>query len=152
MKFIGIWRFHSIGVMGDDALTYMNGEEYLASPMSYIDESDDEAVESELRARKMLISSCVEICEDGMLYILLPLPEEATQEEIDEAVESGDIALRHNMMTTQAMAWEIRDGELWYNSGIEGEVFGEKADSWVKGIDENGFFTFITTRYIKEEE
>lgn len=42
------------------------------------------------------------------------------------------------------------DGKLYLLSPLpEGEVFGEKADSWVKAIDEDGYFTFATTRFVK---
>ena len=59
------------------------------------------------------------------------------------------ITLLDGMMTDRPMAWEDRGGELWYDTGIEGEVFGEKADSWVKAIDEDGCFTFATVRFVK---
>ena len=36
---------------------YMSAEEYINSPMLYIDETDEDAVESELRERKQLTSS-----------------------------------------------------------------------------------------------
>ena len=39
---------------------------------------------------------------------------------------------------------------LWFDSGIEGEAFGEDTDTWEKAIDENGLFTFMTMRYEKE--
>ena len=43
MDFIGKWKFHSIGVFSDnDELVYLTAEEYLASPMFYIDETDED--------------------------------------------------------------------------------------------------------------
>ena len=40
MNYIGKWRFHSIGVINEAGnLTYMNAEEYINSPMHYIDEN-----------------------------------------------------------------------------------------------------------------
>lgn len=44
-------------------------------------------------------------------------------------------------MADEPMSWELRDKELWLNTGIEGEIFGEKSDGWVKPIDKNGFLT-----------
>ena len=64
-------------------------------------------------------------------------------------MSAGVITLLDGMMTDRPMAWEDRSGELWYDTGIEGEAFGEKADSWVKAIDEDGYFTFATTRFVK---
>ena len=49
MNYIGKWRFHSIGVINESGeLIYLSAEEYLNSPMPYIDETDEEAVADEL--------------------------------------------------------------------------------------------------------
>ena len=114
-----------------------------------MDESDEESVEDELRERKKMAGMQVKICEDGKLYLLSPLPEGVSQKEIDQAVSVGVITLLDGMMADRPLVWEERDGEMWYDTGIEGEVFGEKADSWVKAIDEDGYFTFATTRFVK---
>ena len=152
MSFIGKWIFHSIGVMGEDGLTYMTADEYLNSPIPYVDETDEEAVAEEIKERKQMIGSCIEVCDDGNLYMLMPIPEGVTQDEIDEAVKAGEITLRSGMLFAQAMAWEERDGNLWFNSGMESEIFDEASDPWVCATDEEGFFVFITTRYVKEEK
>ena len=66
-------------------------------------------------------------------------------------VAAGEISLRNGMICQRPMRWEERDGKLWFDTGIEGEAFGEKVESWVCAIDEEGFFTFMTTRYVKED-
>lgn len=151
MDHIGTWVFHSIAAMNDDesGFVYLSAEDYLKSPMPYVDETDEEAVADEMKERKKMIGMQVKVCEDGKLYLLSPLPEGVSQEEVDKAVSAGVITLLDGMMADRPMAWEERDGELWYDTGIEGEVFGEKADSWVKAIDEDGYFTFATTRFAK---
>ena len=150
MSYLGKWIFHSIaGMKEDDEMVFLTAEEFLNSPMPYVDASDEEAVAEELQDRRKLIGSQIKVCDDGKLYLLMPLPEGVSQEEVDAAVASGEIALVDGMMTDRPMDWEERNGELWYNSGMEGEVFGETADPWVKAIDENGYFTFATTRFIK---
>lgn len=151
MSYTGFWKFHSMGVMTDEGLVYMGPEEYLKSPMPYIDETDEEAVADEMKERKMSIGTRIEVCEDGKLYILAPLPEGVTQEEVDEAVKAGQVELRHGAISAGAMAWEERDGKLWFDSGIEGEVFGEKADPWVSASEDEGYLSIITTRYVKED-
>ncbi len=151
MSYIGIWKFHSIGVINDgDELAYLNAEEYINSPMLYIDETDEEAVEDEIKERKQIIGACIEVCEDNKVYMLMPLPEGVSQEDVDAAVAEGQISLRNGMLCGGVMPWEERDGKLWLDTGIEGETFGEKADTWTCAIDDEGFFTFMTTRYIKE--
>ena len=150
MDYIGNWVFDSIGMPDDEkGFVYLSGDEYLASPMPYIDETDEEAVQDEMNERKKTIGMQVKVCEDGKLYLLMPLPEGVSREEVDKAVSAGVITLLDGMMADRPMAWKERNGELWYDTGIEGEVFGEKADSWVKAIDKDGYFTFATTRFVK---
>ena len=151
MNYIGTWKFHSIGVMRDEGMVYLSGEEYLKEPMPYIDAADEEAVADEMRERKTAISMQLKICEDGKLYLLTPIPEGATQEELDAVIASGELMLVDGMLTERPIDWEMRDGELWFETGIEGEVLGEKADSWAKAIDEDGYFSFITSRFEKAE-
>ncbi|MBQ8836632.1 MAG: hypothetical protein IJ002_03885 [Clostridia bacterium] len=150
MDHIGTWVFHSIGAMNDkDELVYLSAEDYLNSPMPYVDETDEEAVADEMKERKKMVGMQVKICEDGKLYLLSPLPEGVSQEEVDKAVSAGVITLLGGMMAERPLAWEERDGELWYDTGIEGEVFGEKVDGWVKAIDKDGYFTVASTRFVK---
>lgn len=152
MSYIGKWSFHSIGQMDENgAMTYMTAEEYLNSPMMYVDETDEEAVADEIKERKQLVGSLVEICDDGKLYILMPMPEGASEEEIKEAVRVGAINMRNGMLYERALAWEERAGKLWYDTSISGEAFGEETDTWTNAVDENGYFTFMTMRYEKED-
>ena len=52
MSYIGKWGFHSIGTLGEEAMEFLTAEEYLNSPMEYIDETDEEevAMKAELEA------------------------------------------------------------------------------------------------------
>lgn len=152
MTYTGKWTLHSVMVFDDnDMPVYLTPEEYLASPMPYIDETDEEAVADEMKERKKTIGTFIKICDDGKLYMLMPLPEGVSQEEIDKAVSAGVIKLVDGAMADEPMKWELRDGELWFDTGIEGDLYGEKFDSWVKPIDENGYFNFMNFRYIKED-
>ena len=150
MNYIGNWIFDSIGTFDDEkGFIFLSEEEYLASPMPYIDETDEEAVQDEMNERKKMVGMQVKICDDGKLYLLMPIPEGVSEKELQAATDSGRFMLIDGMLTDKAIAWEERDGELWYDTGIEGEVFDEKADSWVKGIDKDGYFTFATIRFVE---
>lgn len=152
MNYTGKWKLHSVMTFDDNNMpVYLTPEEYLNSPMPYIDESDEEAVADEIKERRKTIGTLIKICEDGRLYMLMPLPEGVSQEEIDKAVSAGVIKLVEGAIAGEPMSWELRDGEFWFDTGIEGEVYGEKADSWVKPIDENSFFNFMNFRFIKED-
>ena len=150
MSYVGKWVFQSIASTDEnDNFVYLSAEEYLKAPMPYIDETDEDEVQNELRERKNMISAQLKICDDGNMYMLMPIPEGVTQEEVDEAVSAGEIKLVDGMMTDSPSKWEERNGEFWYDTGIEGELFGEKADSWVKASDDEGFISIFTTRYTK---
>ena len=145
MRYVGKWVFHSIGIVADsDKMVYLSAEDYLKSPMPYIDETDEEAVADELRERKSMIGMQLEICEDGKLYMLMPLPEGATKEEVDAAVASGEISMRGGMMTNGCASWKERDGMLWYTTELS-------EDGWTKGSDDDGFVFFMTIRFVKAE-
>ena len=147
MSYVGKWVFHSIGMVNDsDEVVFLSAEEYLKAPMPYIDESDEEAVADELKERRNMISGQIAVCEDGKLYMLMPLPEGVSEEEVDKAVKAGVIKLYDGMMTDDPKAWEERDGELWLEVGE-----GMSEDGWVKLSDDDGNLLFMTTRYVRAE-
>ena len=153
MEYVGKWKFHSIGSIDEnDNLIYLNSEEYINSPMPYIDESDEEMVEDELNERKKMVGACLKICDDGNLYMLIPIPDDIPQEEINQAVSAGEIKIIDGAMADRPMRWELRDDEFWMDTGIEGEVFDdEEVDGWVKPIDEEGFLNLMNFRFVKED-
>lgn len=145
MSYVGKWVFHSIGMVNDsDEMVFLSAEEYLKAPMPYIDESDEEAVADELKERLNMIGGQIAVCEDGKLYMLMPLPEGVSKEEVDKAVKAGVIKLYDGMMTDDPKAWEERNGELWLEVGE-----GMSEDGWVKLSDDDGKLLFMTTRYTK---
>ena len=147
MSYVGKWVFHSIGMVNDsDEVVFLSAEEYLKAPMPYIDESDEEAVADELKERRNMIGGQIAVCEDGKLYMLMPLPEGVSEEEVDKAVKAGVIKLYDGMMTDDPKAWEERDGELWLEVGE-----GMSEDGWVKLSDDDGKLRFMTTRYVRAD-
>ena len=147
MSYVGKWVFHSIGMVNDsDEVVFLSAEEYLKAPMPYIDESDEEAVADELKERRKMIGGQIAVCEDDKLYMLMPLPEGVSKEEVDKAVKAGVIKLYDGMMTDDPKAWEERDGELWLEVGE-----GMSEDGWVKLSDDDGNLLFMTTRYTKAD-
>ena len=147
MSYVGKWVFHSIGMVNDsDEVVFLSAEEYLKAPMPYVDESDEEAVADELKERRNMIGGQIAVCEDGKLYMLMPLPEGVSKEEVDKAVKAGVIKLYDGMMTDDPKAWEERDGELWLEVGE-----GLSENGWVKLSDDDGNLLFMTTRYVRAE-
>ena len=141
MSYIGKWKFHSIGTVDDETYerVWLTGEEYMNSPMPYIDETDEESVADEMKERKKTVGMLLEVCEDGNLYVLMPLPEGVSKEEIEAAVEAGVIKVRDGMMTDDPFIWEERDGELWVKMG--------RTDDFMQFSGDDGFLTMVTTRF-----
>lgn len=141
MSYIGKWKFHSIGTVDDETYerVWLTGEEYMNSPMPYIDETDEESVADEMKERKKTVGMLLEVCEDGNLYVLMPLPEGVSKEEIEAAVEAGVIKVRDGMMTDDPFTWEERDGELWVKMG--------RTDDFMQFSGDDEFLTMVTTRF-----
>lgn len=144
MSYIGKWGFHSIGTLGEEAMEFLTAEEYLNSPMEYIDETDEEEVAHEMQERQKQIGSQIVVCEDGYMYMLSPLPENVSKEEIDKAVSAGIIKLYDGMITDEPMKWEERDGEFFCEFS-----FGEEGMS--RCSDDDGNIMIMTTKYVKED-
>ena len=141
MSYVGKWKFHSIGTVDDETneRVWLNGEEYINSPMPYIDETDEEAVADEIQERKKNVGMVLEVCEDGKLYVLMPLPDGVSQEEVEAAVKAGVIKVREGMMTDEPYEWQERDGELLVNMGMSEEPEQFSGDG--------EFLTMVTTRF-----
>ena len=147
MRYIGKWVFHSIGMVNDsDEMVFHSAEEYLKAPMPYVDESDEEAVADEMKERRQMIGGQIAVCEDGKLYMLMPLPDGVSKEEVERAVQAGIIKLYDGMMTDDPKAWEERDGALWMEVGE-----GMSEDGWAKISDDEGHLLMMTTRYVRAE-
>lgn len=147
MSYVGKWVFHSIGTVNDsDEVEFLSAEEYMKAPMPYVDESDEEAVADELKERRQMVGGQIAVCEDGKLYMLMPLPAGVSQEEVDQAVKAGIIQLYDGMITDEPKAWEERDGALWLEVGE-----GMSEDGWVQISEEDGYLRFMTIRYVKSK-
>lgn len=141
MSYLGKWKFHSIGTVDDetDERVWLNAEEYLNSPMPYVDETDEDAVADEMKERKKTVGTLLEVCEDGKLFVLMPLPEGVSAKEAENAAQAGIIKLRDGMMTDDPFTWEEREGELWVNLG--------GADDFMQFSGDEEFLTMVTTRF-----
>jgi len=93
-----------------------------------------------------MIGGQIAVCEDGNLYMLMPLPEGVSKEEVEQAVSAGIIKVYDGMMTDDPKVWEERDGALWLEVGE-----GMSEDGWVQLSDDEGYLNFMTTRYVKAE-
>ena len=68
--------------------------------------------------------------EDGTITLLTPIPKGVSQEEVDAAVKSGRITLKDGMMLMGENHWKVEDGKNMADTGLEGELMGEKVGPW----------------------
>ena len=69
-----------------------------------------------------------EFADDGALNTLMFVPEEMKAEAAKHGVDVRD----DGYAVIDSTQWEERDGKFFYNTKIEGEVFGEKVDTFIE--------------------
>lgn len=141
MSYVGKWKFHSIGTVDDETCEriWLNAEEYMNSPMPYVDETDEDAVADEIKERKRTIGTLLEVCEDGKMYVLMPLPDGVSEEEVEAAAKAGVIKVRDGMLTDEPFDWKEQEGELWVKMGVP--------DDFMQFSGDGEFLTMVLTRF-----
>lgn len=69
-----------------------------------------------------------EFADDGALNTLMFVPDEMKAEAAKHGVDVRD----DGYAVIDSTEWEERDGKFFYNTKIEGEVFGEKVDPFIE--------------------
>lgn len=89
--------------------------------------------------------------ENGTMYTVLPIPEYVTQEQIDQALASGELELYGDgFMALEKHPWKMEDGKLMVDTGAKAEVFGEEISPWVEATIADGVMQYMTYRLVKE--
>ena len=108
----------------------------------------DEELEPE---DKIMYSSFMDFTEDGRVLNLAPIPEELSQEDIDEAVKSGEMELYDGYIKLSEHRWKAEDGKYYFDTHIKGEFLGEELSSWVEIPVIDGKIEILTSRIVKDE-
>ena len=108
----------------EGCMDWVKAEDYLAQ-----DDLDREMAE--------MLKYQVLFEEDGIFGFLMPMPEDITQKELDEALTSGEFELRDGMLLVDKHHWKVENGKNLADTGHEAEVLGEKVGPWeeLKEID-----------------
>ena len=69
-----------------------------------------------------------EFAEDGVLNTLMFVPEEMR----GEAAKHGAIVREDGYAAVESTVWKEENGKFYYDTKIEGEVLGEKVDSFAE--------------------
>ena len=69
-----------------------------------------------------------EFAEDGVLNTLMFVPEDMRE----EAAKHGAVVREDGYAAVESTVWKEENGKIYYDTKIEGEVLGEKVDSFAE--------------------
>ena len=69
-----------------------------------------------------------EFAEDGVLNTLMFVPEDMRE----EAAKHGAVVREDGYAAVESTVWKEENGKIYYDTKIEGEVFGERVDSFAE--------------------
>ena len=114
MDIRGIWKVKEIRVPTPD------GEKILTP--------DCPPEEEQFEGSAELMQYRTEFAEDGVLNTLMFVPEEMR----GEAAKHGAIVREDGYAAVESTVWKEENGKFYYDTKIEGEVLGEKVDSFAE--------------------
>ena len=114
MDIRGIWKVKEIRVPTPDGVKVFT--------------PDNPPQEERFEGSADLMNYRTEFAEDGMLNTLMFVPEEMRQEAAKQGVEVRE----DGYAAVESTVWKEENGKIYYDTKIEGEVLGEKADSFAE--------------------
>ena len=114
MDIRGIWKVKEVRMPTPD------GEKVFTPDNPPEDERFEGAVE--------MMQYRTEFAEDGTLNTLMFVPEEMRE----EAAKHGALVREDGYAAVESTAWKEENGKIYYDTEIEGEVLGEKVDSFAE--------------------
>ena len=110
----GVWKVKEVHVPTPD------GEKVFTPDNPPEDERFEGAVE--------MMQYRTEFAEDGVLNTLMFVPEEMRE----EAAKHGAVVREDGYAVVESTVWKEENGKIYYDTEIEGEVLGEKVDSFAE--------------------
>ena len=114
MNICGIWKVKEVRVPTPD------GEKVFTPDNPPTDERFEGSAE--------LMRYRTEFAEDGTLNTLMFVPEEMRE----EAAKHGAVVREDGYAAIESTIWKEENGKFYYDTKIEGEVLGEKVDSFAE--------------------
>ncbi len=71
-----------------------------------------------------MLTTKIEFADDGTLNTLMPIPEEMAE----EAEAEGIVIREDGCGVIESTVWKEENGKFFYDTKVEGEVFGEAVD------------------------
>ena len=114
MDIRGIWKVKEIRVPTPDGVKVFT--------------PDNPPQEERFEGSAELMGYRTEFAEDGVLNTLMFVPEEMRQEAAKQGVEVRE----DGYAAVESTVWKEENGKIYYDTKIEGEVLGEKVDSFAE--------------------
>lgn len=114
MNIIGKWKVKKIGILQPDFSMKM----YTPQELEEIEDAEEYL---------KMAGSIIEFLPDGTMNTLLPVPEELVNQCLEEGMEIVD-----GLAIISSTIWKEENGEYFYDTKIEGEIFGEKVSPFEK--------------------
>ena len=114
MDIRGIWKVKEVRVPTPDGVQVFT--------------PDNPPQEERFEGSAELMGYRTEFAEDGVLNTLMFVPEEMRQEAAKQGVEVRE----DGYAAVESTVWKEENGKIYYDTKIEGEVLGEKADSFAE--------------------
>ena len=89
---------------------------------------DDPPEEERFESCIEMMQCRTEFAEDGVLNTLMFVPEDMRE----EAAKHGAVVREDGYAPIESTTWKEVDGKFYYDTKIEGEVLGEKVDSFAE--------------------
>ena len=114
MDIRGIWKVKEVRVPTPD------GEKVFTPDNPPTDERFEGSAE--------MMQYRTEFAEDGVLNTLMFVPEDKR----GEAAKHGVVVREDGYAAVERTVWKEENGKIYYDTKIDGEVFGEKVDSFAE--------------------
>ena len=109
----------------------------------------DEELEPE---DKIMYSSFMEFREDGRVLSLSPIPDDLSQEELDQLVENFEYELYEGYIKLAEYSWKTENGKYYFvDTHFKEEILGEEVPSLVELKIVDGVMDLTTIRIVKDE-
>lgn len=150
MNIVGTWKVTYLqGVDEEDNAVLLNEEEYKefliksGYPVERIPE------------RMMAFGQKIKFTEDNIVEMMMPIPESISQEEIDEAVASGDAKIVDGMMVMcssdpdDVVKWKEENGQFFASAEFNFET-NEVSWTAIDVVDDNTL-DYMLFRIVREQ-
>jgi len=134
---LGLWKMKKVISFDEDFnMKYITMEEML--------EKDDD------KDAKIIAISVWDFTPDGNIVMKIPI--DKTEYTVEQLEAEGMKVIDGYIISDDGKHWKEENGEVYADTGMKGEVLGEKVDGWEKlELDEEGLLPMMGKMYLCEK-